>query len=512
LTKQQQQFLTQVEQRLSQAKANAKSAEDSAGSASKKPSASQAKLALSRAAQARAQIDTVKDALAKLPADDPAVKALAESCTELENSITALETRLGATAAPPATGGAKLSFQDEQKLKDAAFYVREVEGAANALDEVVAQVKATADENSLEFQRLASAMATIDKARSRKEFIDERLGALPADGAGVAEGIAQSRAQYQRIDAAESVLKPVHERLQRIVDPANNPTLDADVARIQAFAAMFGDLTLFESNPVRAASIVAERPAAGAELERITKTYSALLQQDTEASRRLRGVSAYLTERLSGFDRAAADWKSRLPSIVDEDLGNALRMTNEAVVEKKPLFFQGGIPQAIEFAVFRIELLAALDPAAGAKARAALETTKGTIANRQTELRELIIEQNPLPPDRYTGGDRSSLVERATAAWMALEPGAKVLTVRFPGEDWKRETMWRYSNSAWYLVDRSRLQAQLIVRVDDRLAVIRPIDLWIDHVSNDAKSANPLHSGVEEVLSASSFLLLDKVK
>lgn len=512
LTKQQQQFLAQVEQRLSQAKVNAKSAEDSAGSANKKPSASQTKLALTRAAQARGQVDTVKDALAQLPAEDPAVKAVADACAELEKSITALETRLGASAAPPSTGGAKLSSQDEQKLKDAAFYIREVEGAANALDEVVAKVKATADENSLEYQLLASAKATIDKARSRKAFIDERLSALPADGAGVADGMAQSKAVYRRIDDAEATLQPVHERLQRIVDPANNPTLDADVVRIQAFAGMFGDLTLFEIDPLRAASIVLERPAAGSELERITKTYSALLQQDTDASRRLRSVSSYLTERLTAFDRATDDWKVRLPAIVDEDLGKALRMTEEAVADKKPMFFQGGIPQAIETATHRVELLVAIDSAAGAKARAALETTKGTIVARQTELRDLIIDQNPLPPDRYAGGDKPSLIERATAAWDALEPGAKVLAVRFPAQEWKRETMWRNSNSTWYLIDRSRLQAQLIVRFDDRIAVIRPIDLWIDHVNNDAKSANPMHSGVEEALQPSSFLLIDKVK
>lgn len=512
LTEPQKQFLAQIEQRLEQARTNAKAASDAAGPADKKPGGSQAKLALTRAAQARGQIDTVEEALAKLPAEDPAVKTVAKSCAELKKSIADLEARLGAAPATSNAGEQRLSSQDEQKRKDAAFYVREVEGAANALDPVVAQVKSASDPNALDHRLLAQAMATIEKARSRRAFIDERLTALPENGAGVAAAKKEAATAFARVDAAEAVLKPIHEQLQRIVDPASNPTLDADVQRMQGLAGMFGDLGIFEVDPSRAATIVAARPAAGTELERVLASHAELLKQDTPASQRVRGVAEYLRERLTTFDAAVAERSKTLPGIVDQDLAAALRMTEEAVSERKPLFFGGGIPQAVEFATAKVELLAAIDPAQGERARAVLAKTKTAIAARELGLRDVIVAENPLPPDRYTGADKAAWTQRAIDAWKALEPGAQVLAVRFPSERWSRESMWQLQNTTWYFIDRSKLQAQLIVRHDDTTAVIRPVNLWIDHADGDAPSAIPLHSGPKETLQPGSFLLLDRVK
>jgi hypothetical protein len=50
-----------------------------------------------------------------------------------------------------------------------------------------------------------------------------------------------------------------------------------------------------------------------------------------------------------------------------------------------------------------------------------------------------------------------------------------VLAVRFPSQQWNRETMWRYQNREWYRIDRSKLQAQLIVKRDAKLAAIQPV-------------------------------------
>ena len=51
----------------------------------------------------------------------------------------------------------------------------------------------------------------------------------------------------------------------------------------------------------------------------------------------------------------------------------------------------------------------------------------------------------------------------------------------------------------------------MLVKHDDKLAVIRPVNLWIDHVSNDKQSAFPM-DGLKDELPPHRYLLLEKVK
>lgn len=71
--------------------------------------------------------------------------------------------------------------------------------------------------------------------------------------------------------------------------------------------------------------------------------------------------------------------------------------------------------------------------------------------------------------------------------------------------------MWRLENRTWYLIDRSRLQAQVIVKHDDKLAVIRPVNLWIDHVAGDKQTAFPMDD-LKAELEPSRYIQVEKVK
>jgi len=86
-----------------------------------------------------------------------------------------------------------------------------------------------------------------------------------------------------------------------------------------------------------------------------------------------------------------------------------------------------------------------------------------------------------------------------------------VLAVRFPSEQWSRDSMWRLQNRTWYKIDRSQLQAQVLVKHDDKLAVIRPVNLWIDHIDNDKPSAIPLYD-IKDEIQPMNLVLLSKVK
>ena len=112
-----------------------------------------------------------------------------------------------------------------------------------------------------------------------------------------------------------------------------------------------------------------------------------------------------------------------------------------------------------------------------------VQQMQASLNQREASLGALIIQQNALPPDRYTGPDRDKVVAVAIDAWTYQQKDFEVLTNRIPAENWSRETLWQYSNGTWYYVDRSKLQVQLIVadKDDDKLAIIRPVNIWMDH-------------------------------
>lgn len=514
LTPQQKQFLGQVETRLKQAQANIKAAQDSAGTAEKPATGSRANLALSRAAQAKAQIQSVKDALAQLPADDPAVKAIADQAALAEQSVAAIESQLTGGAKPmPAAGGAKLDYKQEKVLKDTQFYLREVEGMAGGLEKAVADIAAAKDQDRVDHRLLVAAMATVEKAAGRKKIMDDYLAQLPKDGAGVAQTADEVAKAMARVDAAGKTLAPIHARLMKIVDPASYPTMDADVARIQGLAQMFGDPQVMEANPERAAEIIQQAAAAKEELVKFAKTYELLAAQGTEAGKRCSGVANYLSERFNNFAKAADAKKAALPGQIKADIDQAVQMADTAVTNKTPAFFGegGGVQQRLGWAKSKIVLLSALDADAGKTAEKTLADTQAAMKQKLASLRDDIITQNPLPPDRYTGADKQAIIDRAVAAWKAVQPDANVVAVRVIGEKWEREALWRLENRTWYYIDRSRLQAQVLVKHDDKLAVIRPVNLWIDHVSGDKQSAYPMDA-LKDELPPHRYLTLEKVK
>ncbi|QOV91692.1 hypothetical protein [Humisphaera borealis] len=514
LTPQQKQFLGQIDARLKQAQANLKSAEESAGTADKPATGSRANLALSRSGSALAQIKTVKDALAKLPADDPAVKAIADQAAATEKSLTALEARLTGGAAPMAAPvGAKLDYKQEKVLKDTQYYLAEVQGMAGGLEKLVAEVVAAKDADRLDHRLLGSGMATAEKAVGRKKIMDDYLAQLPKDGAGVAQTADEVAKAMARVDAASKTLAPVHARLMKIVDPASYPTLTADIARMQGLAQMYADPQVFERFPEQAAEIVGQSGAAKEEHARFVKAYDLLVAQGTEHGKRCQGVAAYFAEKYNAFTTAAAAKKAALPAEIKANIDEANKLAETAIAEKKPAFFAdgGGVPQRLGWAKSKVVLLSSLDADAGKAADKSLADTQAAMKQKLASLREDIITQNPLPPDRYTAADRQAIVDRAVAAWKQTQPDAVVMMVRIPSDAWSRDAMWRLENRTWYLIDRSRLQAQVIVKHDDKLAVIRPVNLWIDHVAGDKQTAFPMDD-LKAELEPSRYIQVEKVK
>lgn len=488
----QQQRLAALAASVKQIETNVTLAQQAAGPGDGRIPPAKARLVQTRLASPASLVPQVREALRALPADHADVAALAARVDAAAASIAALEARMGLAPAAPATG-TKLDHAQAKALADGTFHVREVAGLAAAVDEVVKEVAAAADPDALDHRRVAAALNTVAKARERAAQARTHLDPLPADGAGVKAARDELAAGLASLDASEARLRPVHARLSALVDPATHPTLDADVRRLQELGQAYGDpANTFGGDRRRAAVLVGEHPAAVAEHARLVQAYAAFVRQRTDDGRRVEGAARFCGEALARFGAATDAQRAAAPAAVDAAFAALARLVETAVKEEKPAFFGGGIPQQVDVVEAEVVLLTALDAKAGAAAAERLAKAKADLATTQASLAAKIVEANVLPPDAYAGADRAALEAEAAAAWKRLQPDAVVLATRIPSSAWRRETMWRRQGSTWSRIDRSRLQVQLIVGWDDARAVIRPVDLWIDHQAGDERSAVPM--------------------
>ncbi len=493
---------------------------------------SRGRLTLSRLAAVKTSIATVNARLGKLPADEAQVQALKARVDQLQKSVTDMETAIanpGAAAKPdakpgaapdpakpqaqpkpPADAGTKLDYKQEENLKNARFHTRDVTGKAAAIAQVAETVTKAADPLLVPIGTLQAAVNTIEDVHRKEKFADDALAPLPADGRGVQEVADQLKESKASVAASEKVIIPAYDKLVAALDPKNHPTLAEDIKRLGELASMYANADVFISDRPRAAAAVIEIPQAAKEHDRIVKDYALLMQQQTDAGKRLIGTSTHFKEKLGAFIELAKQQKQALPGEIEADLKRAGELSDQAVKEQKPAFFTGGIPQQMDFAADKLVLLQAIDADAAKLAADRITGFKAELAKKQQALSEGIINSNTLPNDAYTNADRKKIETLAIEAWKKEQPEAEVLMVRIPSQNWKRETMWRFQNS-WYFIDRSKLQAQLIVKHNDKLAVIRPINLWIDHTSNDEHKAFPM-DGIADDLIPQRFMLLEKVK
>jgi hypothetical protein len=546
LSAEQQQKLAAVASGLSRVKTNAQLALESAGPGSGVPQGSRAKLSKMRLDTAAADLPQLRQWLAELPADAPEVQPVAAELASVEESIAALDARLAgagvppapepearaptpaaAPAAPPTTNApvvalptadtapttVKLGYQQEEVLKGARFNLREVEGSAAALTQLVAELQPQTDQMSIDHRKVRSGMNSIEAVRRKAGFAQDALDQLPANGQGVAEATAALAEANGQIDAAAAYLGPLDQALTKLIDPASYPELQADLRRLNELTVMYGNPVILQTDRPQAAAVLTEAGAASEEVARIARLYLPLIEQQTEEGKRIEAAGNYFLEKQRAFLAAAEQEKQTLPQQIRADLAEADGIAAAAVAEQKPLFFTGGIPQLMGFVADKLALYAVLDPAGAPALDKETRDMQASLQQREKSLGALIIQQNPLPQDRYRGADRDQVVAVAVDAWKHQQADFSVLADRIPSEAWSRETMWSYSNGSWYYVDRSRLQVQLIVadEDDDSLAIIRPVNVWMDHQKGDSLIGTPLHAG-NEALQPSNYMQRDKIR
>ncbi len=494
---------------LRRAESNLQSVQQNTANRDTPPTGSAGKLLAQRLQQAKDDLDPAGKLLENIPdATDGAADAKQRHAASVALYDQLNEFLTGVPASPDTTQGTKLNYQQEDLLKNAKFSLREVEGNAAALIAMWEKFQPLDDQLAINHRDVANAIATLDNAQRKSGFARDALKQLPADGTGVPEvtqalGIADAKLQ-----TADQYFRPLDQQLQQLIDPANYPDLQTDLKRLQELGGMYRDPMVLQTDIPQAVAVLKQAPEAQKEVVRIAQKYAGLMTQETEAGKHLEGSGNYFLESARQFTHAAQQRAAELPDVIRGHLGEATTYADQAVREQKPLFFTGGIPQQMDFAREQLALLETLDPAAATPLTKELEQLEADLADKAKSLEDLIIQQNPLPSDSYTGPDRDAIVERAIDAWKHQQPDFEVLAVRIPRDNWKRETSWQYSNGTWYFVDRSRLQVQLIVADDanpDR-AILRPINMIRDHQDGDTVIGVPLWSFEDDVPPSSRML------
>jgi len=508
--------LSKVNSLLQRAEANLQSVSGSLGNRTTWPGGSAGKLLANRLQQAIDDINPAKELLEKVPAGTPgreeAVARYTAAANEY-NRLRAIMTGGNEPATPSQTGGTKLNYQQEEILSGARFNLREVEGGANTLTAALEKLRAVEDQLTIDYREVNGLMSVVENARRKTGFVKDALDKLPADGVGVPEVRQQLVNADAKISTAADFLRPLNDKLQKLIDPAGYPEFDADLRRLRDLSRMFGDTMIFQTNLPLAAETIKQTDAARDEAIRIAKKYVRLMDQQTDMGRSIENVGNGLLGNLEGFRLEAETLKQTLPDAIREHMEEARKYASEAVAEQKPLWFTGGIPQELGFAEEKVTLLGALDEEAGKAMQAELDATHEDIQKQADSLRELIIRENKLPKDEFKGEDREEAIKIAISGWKVQQKEFEVLAVRIPAEHWARETKWTYSNGTWYFSDRSRLQVRLIVadHENPELAIDRPINVWKDHQKGDSMIGVPLW-GFEDKLQPSSYLLRSNVK
>ncbi len=515
------------------AEGDLRAAAGSAGTAANPAKGSRLKLTRMRLDSAIGRLNQAAGLLGELPGDDAAVQALLERHRAAAASAGKIQSILspgsgqtpagsgrttpaptaGTSAKRPATGSPapKLDYRAEKKLKDARWYLREVAKYTAPAMAVVKRLDGEGEKAVHADVRVA--LASIETGWAKQKLVEEYLAGLPADHPEVRAAAEQSASGRATLGGLQSRLEAANVAMEKLTGMRHYPRFDEDFRRMVDFSRRYGDFQMTLQQPEKLISIVREDGEVVKEVKRVARLYLPLVEQKTNPGLKLERLVNHLLEARRAFGREVAAYGAKLPVLIDADLAEADRIADLGVAEKKPLYFGkgSGIEQTLGFAEVKVGILETLDAGQGAAYRRKLDATRAGTEKRAESLRVEIIRNNSLPEDRYQGGERKAHVGTAAEAWKKLESGAKVLGARIPSADWKRVTEWRWGTDSFYKVDYSWIQVQLLVEYDGKLAVIRPVNLYRNHLQGDQIKASPLYQPGDDP-SPQNLLLKEKIR
>ena len=406
---------------------------------------------------------------------------------------------------PAAYAQPALDYRQREELKNADYYLRQVEGG---LVSVTQQVDAAHAGNAQQAQ------AGIEQLRQRLGYANDRLDKLPADHADV-------KASVQRANAAATAIEELQARLDsRVSETADAVQSEAeqlagDIDKLKSWGALFANPKhQFDYQLDDALAAAGHLEEVEAEVASIEGRWPRLFDQQNRerAARDLRAAKSYFDRSFPAFRQYVDQLTPALPDQMRAHLDQTAAMVKTAVAEKRHLYFTGGIPQQVEQAERTLRIFQALDAAGAQPFADDLASLEEDIVDAQRALRESIIQGNQPPTPNYAGSDVEDLRAIAREAWVERHPDDRILGIVFNTPGWTRVTRWQWSEGykAWEKVDYSKIQPKIIIEHDARLATVYPIDIYKDHMKQDRVHATPWEK--EEDPDVRMLVLLERVK
>lgn len=407
----------------------------------------------------------------------------------------------------------QLDYRQRQTFKLADDNLFQVE--AN-LEQVSKEVGAATAKDS------AAAQSGINALRKYLKYANDQLAKLPADHADVkalAKRAADGAAAVEKLQAALDVR--VRDTTGAMRGEASQ--LAADVDKLTEWGRSFSDApNLFHKRPDDALMLVSNVANVEAEWKAIQARWPALLDGKNHESdaRTLQAAAQFFDRSFPAFKSHVAKLRQELPGETDELFTRAQSLLDQAVAKKNPLLITNGVSGEMSRIEGNVRLMTGIDPVAGRPYQQRMEAMRQTARQAGQALRESILQSNPLPQDQYAGDDVAALRDRVRAKWKELHPDTEVLAVVFNTPGWNRVTRWQcrlhrgatgdLTGGTWEKVDYDHIQPKLIIRQDDRLALVLPVDVYKDHLKGEQLAISPWERPAEP--DVQSLILLDRVR
>ena len=400
---------------------------------------------------------------------------------------------------------AQLDYNQRKSLKDAVYYLRQIE--AN-LDQVTEQAKGADARTAPQVQ------ANIDGLNKWLKYANDRLDKLPGEDSAVKAAKERAAAAAKAIGGLQGAVEQGAAESADAVRDEERQLAD-DIDKFKVWGQLFGSPQhQFDHKLEDALSAAGNLEEVKAEVAAIEERWPRLFDKKNRErrARDLKAAKSYFDRAFPPFERYVDNLRVGLPGKMEAHFTQIGTMVQTGVAEQRPQYFTGGIPQQVEAAERSLKIFEALDPAGAKPFAARLAALNGQIDTAQRDLSESIIQGNQVPQKRYSGPDIEELRALAAAAWAKENPGDTVLKIVFNTPGWSRVTRWQWSEGykAWQKVDYSKIQPKIIVVHDARLAAVYPIDIYKDHMKGDRVHAKPWEK--EENPDLRMVLLLDRVK
>ena len=361
---------------------------------------------------------------------------------------------------------------------DADFYLDKATTKIAQLQTFAESLRNEIDLRRVPFRPVVFSKRDIAQARATLELAKAQISQLP-------ENVnANRRRSYQRllrqIQRLDSYLTMIRTSLLASLNPKAFPSLKTDALRFRGIGMMFANIDSFESDPLLAAVIVEQLPAAQQEAIRIAAKYDLLIQQETIAGMQLAGLERYFESKRKSFEAIVKQQQQDLPERIKDELASLqqtllsrserrLSTPTKTDSDEKPV----GLHSQLRKIEADIKLLETINP----QSTALLMTYRKQVVDLSA------VVKKTEPADLYVGDARDEVV-RASSLW-GLEIDSK--NIRIPSKDWARRSYWRSRDGQWRKIDRSVLDVYLLSKEsNDAGTSWQRYLLTKDHLNSDA--------------------------